>query len=493
MQKPIAPILIFLLLAASLSAEDDREILLDKEILYWRPQGADVSLPEVFYSPPLEAYPFGAWKTSLAPVLAFAEEAVPPESGDRAELSFSAPNWQPPGLSLDGEEQSRRNRVRLYASRPYGTGLLAQGGNEGFGYEIEGNRAADGDYPHWGRLALDGTPGPFRFRAVSGVRRDERSRLLTLFEGAVSLAAPGTEQSIGLGWKSDSPRLGEGAGESAWGVRGDYGLILFPASLQLGLGLEGEYLTDMSFPDLRLSPDCSLKRTFSLSRGDLVAQGGVLADIYPESPEDSGFFPSLKLSYLRYDDFSLGLNYANESIDEEAFLGFLLREPPAAAEFGFYRWHRASLSWAGRLGRGRASLEGGGRFGEMPHLEDGLLFAEDRFLVFGEAEWALPSGKGSVTEIMLYADYEDTGSLRFHLRGGWLHTAPSGRVYELGLRGGDRGIIRGYEFLLDDSSELLTGVTGGIAFSEPLKLEGNLDYVPRKDRWEGSLSLICRY
>ena len=493
MQKLTTFILIFLLLVTSLSAEDDQEILLDKEILYWRPQGADLSLPEVFYSPPMTSYPYGAWKTSLTPVLVYPEEAAPTESGERTELSFTAPDWQPPGLSLDGEEESRRNRLRLYASKPYGTGLLAQGGYEYFGYEIEANRAVDEDSPHWGRLALEGTPGPIRFTAVSGVRRDDRSRLLTRLGGGVTFGSEGAEQRLGLGWKSDIPELDGGIERSAWGVRGGYGIRFFPASLQLDMGLEGEYLSDMIFPDLRLSPDLSLKRSFSLPEGDLVAQAGALVDIYPDNPDDSGLFPSLTLSYLCYDDFSLGLNYANESMDEETLMGFLLKEPPAVGELGFYRWHRGSLNWAGRLGRGRASLEGGVRFGDMPRLEDERLFPERLFLVFGEAEWSLPAHKGRVTEIMVYADYEDTGSLRFLLSGGWTLTALSGRTYELGLRGGDRGIVRGYEVLVDDSSDLLTGVTGGVGFSALLKLEGNLDYVPRKGLWEGSLSLICSY
>ena len=141
MQKLFTPILIILLLSASLFAEertedraDDRaeeknDILVDKEILYWRPQGADIVLPEVFYTPALVPFPYGAWKTSLVPELSLPEEEEPfSESREQKDLSFTAPEWEPPGLTLNGEKNSRRNGIELYASKPYGIGVEAWGG-----------------------------------------------------------------------------------------------------------------------------------------------------------------------------------------------------------------------------------------------------------------------------------------------------------------------------------------------------------------------------
>ena len=366
-------------------------------------------------------------------------------------------------------------------------------GGESFGYELEGNGAVDDDYPHWGRLLLKGAPGSFDFKTAAGINKKDEMRLLSLLQGGVSFGREGIDQRVGLRWKSDSHEIDKGLENNSWGTQAEYGIILLPGDLQLDLGIEGEYLSEMSFNAYRISPEMTLGYTHTMARGDLIAEGGLLTDYYPEDPEDSAFFPDISLSYIRYDDFSFGLEYTNESIDEETLFRFLLIEPPVIGDFGFYRWHRGSVNWSGRLGAGWASLEGGACFGDMPRFADGALFPDKAILGFTELEWTYPLKKGMVTEFMLYADYEDTGDLRFLLSGGWIFSASSGRVYELKLRGGDRGIIRGYQALMNDSSDLLTGVGGGVEFSSLLKLEGELDYVPMKGIWEAAMSLVYRY
>ncbi len=494
MQKLTIPTLIFLLLAAVLSAEDDREILMDKEILYWRPQGADIPLPEVFFSPPMIFYPYGAWKTDLSPVFEISEDEIPPERAGTEEISFSSPGWEPPGLSLNGEDKSRRNRLRLYASKPYGTGIQAAGDGGNFGYELEANGSVDEDYPHWGRLSFNGKPGAFGFSMEAGVRNIDELRMLSLLEAEASFGSEDAGQSLAMRWKSDSAERNDESANTSWGALGAWDVNLFSGdSLGLDAGLEGDCLREMSCYSWRITPELLLHSTRSLTGGDLDIKGGLLTDLYPGEPGDSAYFPTLTLLFRRYSEFSIAVKYTNESMDEKALLGFLLKEPPVSGDFGFYRWHRGSLSWAGRIGSGRASFEGGVRFGEMPQLDDGLLAPDGALVLFSKAEWTQPAGKGMVTEFTLFADYEDRGSFRFLLTGGWVFNRPDGRIYALTLRGGDRLIVRGYETVLNDSSDLLTGAGGAAEFSPLLKLEGNLDYVPRKGEWEGALSLVFRY
>ncbi|MDC7233443.1 MAG: hypothetical protein PQJ58_09425 [Spirochaetales bacterium] len=468
-----------------LSAEED-PIILDRDILYWKPAGPDVLIPDDFFSPEGIRYSGDAFLSSLdvtlkrkdLPVLVFEESGV-----EEDELIL---NWTPPAL-FTVNEIKRNHSLKAFSSYPYGSGLLLKGGGDLFFYETGGNYAHRSDAPHWlkGSAGIDNSVhslgGHFAWRETVD------TYFLSLAQWSSEISALSGNTLKGAADFQSVYAPGSSGEMHQWRAAASAGGQVQLSSMVLTSNLESEFTHYQSGREWRLSPELRIGKRYPLIKGNWSVEAGLLADIYSDLSKVR-YYPQLSLEYMKYGSWSLFLSSESDSLDPEILHSFLTEEIYSVSELDFYRNTTLKAGFSVNRAKWHINGEGGYLYAVVPELRDSVLQSDLKQLFFADTAVSWKYNDRRVTELSCYADYEDTGRYRYLLENRWSFSAAgdAGKDHTtvLLLRTGNRELVRGYPSVFNTASDRLWGAGIELDFTVPLKASVFMDYLPRNSKTE---------
>ena len=483
--------LLTLLIFASFLYAEDEPIVLDKDILYWRPAGEDVQIPDFYLLSPVIKYGPDDYISPLFFPLERKErplaEEAPEEELTRDEIMFY---WTPPSLFMPRTAREHHNTLTLFASHPYGSGLLYEGSFDSFSMAAEANYSHKTGYPHWIKAGAAYSGNFNTVTADFGYRLDEGYRILPLAGWHFSTD---TGRSGFLGFKA------EGQGSFASGADAEYLVSsAFGGGYRFsGLTLEGRFgAVRQSYEELWfLLPELSLSYARPVTGGDWSLTAGAQAEMAVSDDTAAGtpgFYPLVEISYMDYGSWSLTLKGIRREVSRSQVNDFLVREvyepsgPSGMERFAFYD---ASAELSVTSTRLQSQFEAGWSRGDFPFIASRVIEKNKMTNIYGSASFSWAYRARRVTELSCYADYQDKGSFRFFAEGRWLRKGENGTDLTLLVRGGNREILRGYTGFFDEDSGLSAGTGVEVDFSVPLRSALYLDYLPRSGSFEGRAEL----
>ncbi|MDC7239778.1 MAG: hypothetical protein PQJ50_05395 [Spirochaetales bacterium] len=469
---------------------DEEPIILDKDILYWRPAGDDVLLPDLFLEPLLIQYGSDDYISTL--YFPLERKTLPsgkaelPDVPGRDEIYM---DWTPPSLFLPGTPDRGHNRLTLYGSYPYGSGAVLAGLYDNFHYGAEANYSHKEGLPHWLR-GSGGYVAEFQsLEADLAFRSEGGASLLPLSSWSLSPRIT-DHASLELGAlfhglftfdSGDSGDTGSGQWLASAYLGGSYSFSLFTAEAGSGALYESDSEAWLFTPELTLSAG------WPTERGDWSLKGGVMVELSQD--RSPGYYPLAELKYMDYGSWSLSLQGSRREVDRaevQDYLVYEVYETPRIERYGYYD-AGAVLSVNG--GSLQSCFAAGWARGDFPRNMSGVLVPEFMTNIYGSADFSWAYRAGRVTEFSCYADYRDKGSLRIFSELRWIRKGGEGSSLALLLRGGDRDILRGYSCFFSDDSDMMAGAGVEAEFKGPLSTALYLDYLPESASLEGRVEL----
>lgn len=498
MQKLTILILITLILSSLLYAEDEA-IILDRDILYWKPAGPDLLIPDTYLSVEIFKYPEGAFRSTLFFPLKRTSKKIDLNTNEVFSEQTLLINWIPPSLSII-EEKSRNHSFTAFSSYPYGSGARFEGGKNIFHYELGANYAHRENYPHWlaAQIAMNGAQHDLDTRFAW--RSKESPSLLTAINW--DIASSSLKKSKFYGGFSflslfplESPVEEIEVIDSfhQWKTSADLGAEFKIPLFNTEISLEGEYRDTGTDSYLRISPGLLLNQKIKGKDGDWSLKGGILADIYT-GEQSLQYFPQLHIEYMNYGSWSFFMDSESHELDDFLVHRFLTEELYISPETAFYRYHKLGTGFNITETLFQLKMGGGYISGNFPEIENKALISNGRSLFFIDSSFSWNYKAGKVTELNCYADYHDKGSLRFSLESRWRWRKTEEKSsFGFLLRAGNRELLRGYRYFFDDSSDLMTGTGIEIEFLKPLQTAVYMDYLPLNNSIEGCIEITWAY
>jgi hypothetical protein len=494
MQKLTILILITLILSSLLYAEDET-IILDRDILYWKPAGPDLLIPDSYISFEILQYPEGAFRSSLFFPLNRSPKTIAQDNEKVFSEQVLLINWTPPSLSTI-EEETRNHSITAFSSYPYGSGVLLKGGENIFHYELGANYAHGEDHPHWlaTGIAVNGTQHNLDTRFAW--RSKENPSLLSVIKwDMASSPLKKSELYAGFDFQSLFPleETAEIDSLHQWKASADFGAEFKIPLFNTEISMEGEYRESVADSYWRITPELLLNKKYKGKRGDWNLNAGILADIYT-GEQSQQYFPQLHIEYMNYGNWSFFLNSESDELDDSLVHHFLTEEVYRSPKTAFYRYHKFGTGFYITENHFQLNMGAGYISGNFPEIENKALISNGISLFFIDSSISWNYNAGKVTELNCYADYQDRGSLRFSLESRWLWSKTEEKSsFGFLLRAGNRELLRGYRYFFDDSSDLMTGVGIEIEFLKPLQTAVYMDYLPLNNSIEGCIELSWAY
>jgi len=482
MEKLTILIAITLTLISPLSA-DDESIVLDHDILYWKPAGPDIELPDVFYHPVLPPYDAAVFDDNFI-------SSIPPKAASQNSISAlkgpgdSEPvvlRWEPPELNL--QSPGFDGSIDLFGSFPYGIGVALRGEDALFSYETAASFMPWNEYPQWARGAVRFDNTNQFVSGSTGWRHDERHQIISFFQWKGETGGQGW--NFGSGFQFRNIIVPDETGNAAWAATGSLTADGDRLPLHLTGSLEGEYFSRSGTGRWRVSPEISAMNVLPLSSGDITYSFGGRTDIYTYDFKIR-YFPEGKIMFRNHGSFSVFLESKGQGLDKDERFKFLVEEPGFEPDVSYFYWQKSQAGFHFTLPRFQGYTAAGLNRGPMPLISTGRLISEDRTLLFSEINLNWQLIRRIIMEINSYADYQDGGKYRFlgnfRMAFGDSNKFPS---YVLALHTGNRELLRGYQNFYYAESDILYGIGFDLEISKFLKVNSSLDYSVSSAHLEG--------
>ncbi|QEN07661.1 hypothetical protein EXM22_06530 [Oceanispirochaeta crateris] len=494
MQKLTILILITLVLSSYLYAEND-PIILDRDILYWRPAGPDIEIPDVFYHPPLSLELENSELSSLFYPLSpgpheqqsDAQSRSEPESDDLQGLTL---DWKAPVLNTGTGDVTHAHTIGIAFDEPYGSSLLFEAARGGFLYDLEGNYSHNSGYPSWiaSRFFLEQEEQSLS--ASLSIRSNQAVGIASYLKWdgfpQGDTGSYGMQAGVRLSSTNDSKTYDLAAHGGLSHGFSIHSLLFIPSLAAAITGIPEK-------ESWKIVPGFTFEDTLVLKQGDFTFSAGLLSEI---SPFDSSikYFPEVSLLYRVHGLFSVFAETSEAELSDALYQQFLTREIYSWSENTYYRWQQSKVG----LHFTRREIQGytaaGFKQGDLPLLVDEKLMPVRMSLLFYEMGFSWEIRGGIITEINSYADHSDKGKFRFMGINSWIFPG-EGLVdhYSFLLRSGNRDLLRGYQDILSESSEILAGIGTSIEFVSSLSFNFYLDCPISEFTLEGGTGISFSY
>jgi hypothetical protein len=492
MQKLTILILITLILSSLLYAEDE-PILLDRDILYWRPAGPDIEVPDVFHHPQATPYSEELSKSPLFFPLHFKELSVIPDDMSISDLSVSPDQtlgWIPPALNTEVPGRTPFSSLGLSFSHPYGTGFFWETSRDALTFDLRGNISHVQNYPSW-------IGGSFRmkdpdqlFSAALSYRATDQDRVFSLINWEGSSEPFGLMMTSRAGFKSSSVLdLQQNDLYPSAGLTLDTSVD----ELHMAASLDGLSLIQKNISFWRITPEFSVDNTYPLAKGDFSFSTGLLTDLYLAEFHIQ-YFPEITLRYRNHGRVSVFLETSSKDLPDEEIYRFLTQEKYNEAGYQTYRWQDSRVGFHFTSKDFQGYTTAGFKQGDMPLVRSGGLISMNKTVPYAGMDITWQLNRGIVTELNSYADYQDKGKLRFEGMNRWIFERP-GSIHQISVffHGGNRELLRGYRNLYFYDSDLLAGIGSEIEFHSSLKINFYLDTVLSEPALEGGSGVSFSY